>query len=358
MQLIENKFSEDEYERYTRHFKLSEIQILGQYRLKKAKVLCVGAGGLASPVLLYLAAAGVGNIAIVDDDIVGLSNLQRQIIYANHLIGEKKVKVAKQRLSQLNPNCKIDIYDFRLNSFNVSKLIYRYDLIVDATDNFSTRYLLNNICKVFNKIYIYGAISQFNGQMSIFNYKGSFNYLELNNYNTNNILDNDCNDNGVIGVLPAVIGSLQATEVIKLILGIPLSLYNKLLLYDALKMDFTIMQLKRRKQRYLSFHSRKTFSYLHPTMNSFKNDITVYNKNTSNVLIIDIRTAYECFLSPIQDAINIPLNQLLNDTNMNFLQKESIDKEIKVFCSNYSRSQTAIKVLKKYKIVATPHLLF
>ena len=211
--------SPQEIRRYQRHIMLPELGLEGQEKLKKAKVLVVGAGGLGSPALQYLAAAGVGYIGISDNDLVNESNLQRQILYGGHDLGKQKAIIAKQRLKVLNPLITYEIHNIFLNSDNNEILCKNYDIIVDATDNFKTRYLLSDTCVKLGKPLVYGSIYKFEGQISVFNYKGGPSLRDFFPEEPKNDATPDPGEIGVVGVLPGVIGTLQANEVIKIITG-------------------------------------------------------------------------------------------------------------------------------------------
>ena len=226
--------------RFERQTSLKEIGIEGQKKLYNAKVLIVGIGGLGSPISLYLAAAGVGKIGIIDADIVSESNLQRQILYNDSHIGKKKVCVAKEQLEAVYPNINIEIYDSLFTKENAFEIAKGYDIIIDGCDNNETRYLMDSVSKALKVPYIYGAISEFKGQVSVFNYKGCISYSDIfpqsDNINSNT-------DIGVIGALPGIVGSIQAMEAIKIITSTGEVLQNKLLTIDALTMDFTIFEV-------------------------------------------------------------------------------------------------------------------
>lgn len=228
--------SQQEKERYSRHISLSEIGEEGQEKIRQAKVLVVGAGGLGSPVLYYLTAAGTGTIGIIDNDKISESNLQRQILYDSDSIGESKVSVAKRKLQMLNPHCRINEYEQRLNADNACHLISSYDIVVDATDNLLTRYIINDACVEEGKPFVYGSICEFEGQVSVFNYKGGPTYRDLFEYHED--IPSFGQPSGVIGALPGVVGSLQAAETIKIILGKE-TLSGKLLLINLLNSSFS-----------------------------------------------------------------------------------------------------------------------
>jgi adenylyltransferase/sulfurtransferase len=235
----------DEVKRYSRHLIMPEVGVDGQEKLKRGSVLCIGAGGLGSPAALYLAAAGVGRIGIVDFDVVDYSNLQRQVIHGTPDVGRSKLASAKDRLLALNPHVTIDTYETALSSKNALELFQPYDVILDGTDNFPTRYLTNDACVILGKPNAYGSIFRFEGQASVFATKGGPCYRCLYPEPPPPGLVPSCAEGGVLGVLPGVIGTIQATEAIKLITGIGEPLIGRFLIYDALRMKFRELKLKR-----------------------------------------------------------------------------------------------------------------
>jgi sulfur-carrier protein adenylyltransferase/sulfurtransferase len=237
--------SNDEILRYSRHLIMPEVGMDGQLKLKQAKVLMVGAGGLGAPVGLYLAAAGVGRIGVVDFDVVDYTNLQRQVIHGTKDVGRKKLDSARDRMHDVNPNVQIDGYDVALSSENALDIISNYDMVVDGTDNFPTRYLVNDACVILKKPNVYGSIFRFEGQASIFAYPGGPCYRCLYPEPPPPGLVPSCAEGGVLGILPGLIGLVQATEAVKLILGSGEPLIGRLLLYDALAMRFRELKLRR-----------------------------------------------------------------------------------------------------------------
>lgn len=231
--------------RYSRHFTLPHVGLEGQKRLKAAKVICVGAGGLGSPVLLYLCAAGVGTIGIIDDDHIEETNLQRQILYSTPEINQPKVAIAQQKLQALNPHVTVNIYKERLSQDNILKILKDYDIVVDASDNFLTRYLVNDACWHLKKPNVYASIFQFEGQCAIFTAPDGPCYRCLYDTPPPPELVPNCAQAGVFGVLPGLLGTIQANEVIKLILGIGKQLIGRLLVVDALSCQFKEYQLQR-----------------------------------------------------------------------------------------------------------------
>jgi sulfur-carrier protein adenylyltransferase/sulfurtransferase len=235
----------EEVQRYSRHLILPEVGVDGQRRLKAGRVLCVGAGGLGSPAALYLAAAGVGTIGVIDFDAVDISNLQRQILHGTRDVGRSKLQSARERLSALNPHVRIESYETALTSKNALEIFREFDIILDGTDNFATRYLVNDACVLLRKPNAYGSIFRFEGQASVFATEGGPCYRCLYPEPPPPGLVPSCAEGGVLGVLPGVIGTIQATESIKLLLGAPGTLIGRLLLYDAWGMRFRELKLRR-----------------------------------------------------------------------------------------------------------------
>jgi sulfur-carrier protein adenylyltransferase/sulfurtransferase len=237
--------SNEEVQRYSRHLIIPEVGVEGQKRLKNARVVCIGAGGLGSPASLYLAAAGVGTLGIVDFDVVDFSNLQRQILYSSNDVGRRKVEAAAGRLTSLNPEVRVVTHETPLSSANALDILRDYDVVVDGADNFPTRYLVNDACVLLGKPNAYGSIFRFDGQASVFATKGGPCYRCLYPEPPPPGLVPSCAEGGVLGVLPGIIGTIQATEAIKLILGVGTTLAGRLLLLDALSMEFRTMKLRR-----------------------------------------------------------------------------------------------------------------
>lgn len=236
----------DELARYAKHIQLENIGLSGQIRLSEAKVLCVGAGGLGCPLLLYLAAAGVGRLGIADHDIIQLDNLQRQILYQTHQIGAKKTKIAKDQLNLLNPHIKVIIHPDGLQANNAHEIINQYDLIADCSDNFKTRYLINDACFIEKKPFVSASIFKFSGQCVMFSgdYGPCYRCLFPQGFAPESSLPN-CGQSGVFGVLPGLLGTIQATEILKWILQIGKPLMNRLLLIDAINMQFKQINFQR-----------------------------------------------------------------------------------------------------------------
>ena len=235
--------------RYARHLTLPEVGPEGQLVLQEASVLVVGAGGLGSPALLYLAAAGIGRIGLIDDDTVDVTNLQRQILHSTSEVGESKAASAERRISDLNPEVTVEAIEGRLDTTNALDIIGRYDIVIDGTDNFETRYLIGDACEILGKPWVFGSIHRFEGQVATFNLDGGPNYRDLFPAPPEDGLAPNCAEAGVLGVLPGIVGSIQATEAIKAILRIGDSLNGKLLVIDALSMGFRTLGFSKDKSR-------------------------------------------------------------------------------------------------------------
>ncbi len=330
----------EEKQQYNRHLILNEIGENGQLLLKKAKVLVIGAGGLGCPVLQYLTAAGVGNIGIIDDDVVDQSNLQRQILYTVDDIGKSKATTAAERLSKLNPFVNFTVYNEQLNSVNAPSIFKEFDIIVDGSDNFETRYLSNDAAVIAGKPLVYGSIFKFEGQVSVFNYKNSATYRCL--YPTPPKPGDvpNCSEIGVMGVLPGIIGSLQANEVIKIVCGIGEVLSNKLLLFDVLSMrQFTIKYSKSLEAEVKKLHDNYAVFCGIPQIDK-EITLTELESNRDDYNLLDVRENWERKEKHI-GGIHIPLGELPNRLN-----EIDIDKPVVVYCKSGMRSKRAIELLR------------
>ncbi|QXP72443.1 molybdopterin-synthase adenylyltransferase MoeB [Tenacibaculum sp. AHE15PA] len=331
----------EEQKQYNRHLILDKIGETGQLKLKQAKVLVIGAGGLGCPVLQYLTAAGVGTIGIIDDDIIDQSNLQRQILYTIDDIGLSKAETAAKRLSRLNPFVNFKVYKEKLTNKNAISLFEKYDVIVDGSDNFSTRYLTNDAAVITKKPLVYGAIFKFEGQVSVFNYQGSATYRCL--YPTPPKPDEspNCSEIGVLGVLPGIIGSLQANETIKIICEIGEVLANKLLMYDTLTMRQMI--LKFQKSTNIAVTALEKDYDFFCGIKAVKNEITFdeLQKNLPKYNLLDVRENWEREQHHINGQ-HIPLGELQNR-----FKELNIEKPLVVYCKSGIRSKKAITFLEE-----------
>ncbi|NPA93582.1 MAG: molybdopterin-synthase adenylyltransferase MoeB [Chloroflexi bacterium] len=349
--------SPEELKRYARHVVLPEVGLEGQRRLKSASVLVVGVGGLGSPASLYLAAAGVGRLGLVDGDVVDESNLQRQVLYATAEVGEPKALAAQRRLQALNPHIQIEAYPQRLTADNAWDLIQTYDIILDGTDNFAARYLLNDVAVLQNKPFVYGSISRFEGQVSVFYAAEGPCYRCI--FPSPPAQRRSCAQTGVLGALPGVVGTLEATEALKLILGIGKPLIGKLLLYDALAMTFDVIRLRKNPQcKVCGEHPEITAIGPHydeaacgqaevPAEASATEDtispqaLAQRLASSHPPLVIDIRDPEEFQIGHLPGARNVPLEQL--DTALKDLPREA---EIVVVCRRGRRSADAVAKMK------------
>lgn len=315
----------------------------GQQKLTKAKVLVIGCGGLGGPVLSYLAAAGVGTLGLVEFDSVSLSNLHRQIIFKTEDIGKQKIEIAEQKILELNPHVSVLTYKTRLNSQNALEIFKDFDLIVDGSDNFPTRYLVNDVCEILNKPYIYGAIHQMEGQVAVFNLNGSSTYRDLYNTPPDAETAPNCATGGVLGPIAGVIGSLQALEAIKVICELESPLINEILVVEFSSMIFRKFKLKKDANRpkitalidYEAFCASKEKDVLAISKEEF------LGLNTEQINLIDIREEYEHEEFNI-GGVNIP-SDLLEETPF------PIDKKTIIYCSSGIRSKTWAKQLKKHQ---------
>lgn len=350
--------SHEEILRYSRHLLIPEVGLEGQQRLKASSALVIGTGGLGSPVALYLAAAGVGRIGLVDYDVVDESNLQRQVIHATSTVGTLKVESAKRRLLDLNPLIQVDAYNEPFTSVNAIQIAKDYDVLIDGTDNFPTRYLSNDLCVLLGKPNVYGSIYRFDGQASVFYAKEGPCYRCLFPEPPPPGLVPTCAEGGVLGVLPATIGSIQASEALKLLLGIGSSLIGKLLLYNALDMSFDFVTLKKNPNcRVCGPHADVTELIDYEAFcgvpghdhdegsagadwDISATDLRSRLASTSGVLLLDVREPHELRISSLRGAVNIPLGQLAAR-----LSELDSAREMVVFCKSGTRSARALELL-------------
>jgi adenylyltransferase/sulfurtransferase len=347
----------DDIKRYSRHLILPEVGVEGQQKLKAAKVLLIGAGGLGSPAGLYLAAAGVGRLGIVDFDAVDLSNLQRQILHGTADVGRSKLQSAKDRLIAINPALEIDTYETALTSKNALDLFTDYDVILDGTDNFPTRYLVNDACVLLGKPNAYGSIFRLEGQASVFAVKGGPCYRCLYPEPPPPGLVPSCAEGGVLGVLPGVIGTIQATEAIKLILGAGQTLVGRLLLYDAFNMRFRELKLRRDpacpvcgdNPTVKALIDYDQFCGVAPAASAPVPETTVgelkarIDRGDGNLFILDVREPNEFQICRIPGSTLIPLGEL--PRRLNELPQGPGAPDIVVHCKMGGRSAKAVRTL-------------
>jgi molybdopterin/thiamine biosynthesis adenylyltransferase/rhodanese-related sulfurtransferase len=351
-------FSKEELARYNRHIIIPEFGLAAQQKLKAAKVLVVGSGGLGSPVLLYLAAAGIGTIGIVDFDVVDDSNLQRQVLFGVNEIGKAKVEAAKERLQALNPHIEFVLYNTQLTSQNALDIIRDYDVVADGTDNFPTRYLVNDACVLLGKPNVYASIFQFEGQVSVFNYKnanGEFgpNYRDLYPTPPPPGLVPSCAEGGVLGVLPGIIGSLQALEVIKVVTGVGDPLVGRFYIFDALSFESRTFNISRRDDNPLN-GKNPTITQLidyeqfcgvkaveKPIKEITPKELYELQVKGEPFQLIDVREPYE------YDIVNIGAELIPLATVAEQADKINKDQPVIVHCKMGGRSAKAIRELEE-----------
>lgn len=348
------EFSQKEYLRYSRHIQLPGVGIDGQLKLKSARVLIVGCGGLGAPVSLYLAAAGLGNITLIDGDSVELSNLQRQITFSEKDIGKNKALCTQQRLQQLNSDIQIDAIDQALSVDNAEALIQSADLVLDCTDNFPTRYLINDLCKINNTPWIYASVYQQSGQCALFTPQEScFRCL----FPSPPKGELDCNAAGVLGVLPGLLGTLQATEALKYLADIPCSSVNTLLLVETSDMHFQKITLQKDSNCILCSDDNPVFD---PSNNDYKLHCSAAEKSISSIsavdfekwsqrddiVLIDIREQHE------RDAFNLGGEHIPADQLLSSIAGKVENKTALLYCQSGVRSQKACELLLEKNIKA------
>ena len=330
-------------ERYQRQTILKGFGLENQKKLLNAKVLVIGAGGLGVPVLIYLNAMGVGTLGIVDNDVVSYSNLHRQVLYTEKMVGQPKVVVAKKQLQKQNSETYIKVYRTFLSAENVFDIIKNYDVIVDATDNFPTRYLINDACVILKKPFVYGALHGFEGQVSVFNYQKGPTYRCLFPTMPSANEVPDCNEHGVLGILPGIIGNLQALEVIKVLTGVGEVLSGELMLYDGLSQRMQKMKFRARPdhQQITELASNYDFECQVPFKSmgaeEFKGQL-----EKGSIELIDVRSREEFQASRLRQAKNIPLDEL-----MDRLHEVNFEASVYFICQSGVRSQKAIALLSE-----------
>ncbi|HUF36295.1 MAG TPA: molybdopterin-synthase adenylyltransferase MoeB [Gemmatimonadales bacterium] len=349
------KLSHAETLRYSRHLLLPEVGVEGQRKLKAARVLTIGAGGLGSPLSLYLAAAGVGTIGIVDFDVVDLTNLQRQIVHGTSTLGRPKLESARERLTDLNPNVKVESFEARLSSENALDIIREFDIVVDGTDNFPTRYLVNDACVLLGKPNVYGSIFRFEGQASVFYAKEGPCYRCLYSEPPPPGLVPSCAEGGVLGVLPGIIGSIQALETIKWIIGAGDSLVGRLVLFDALKLRFRELRLRKDPscpicgdaptirelidyEAFCGIGAAPAYQGPEVLVEALQEE---RGAKGEDLVLIDVREPHEWEIAHIEGAQLIPLGQLPDR-----IGELDGHAEIVTDCHKGARSMKALEILR------------
>ena len=352
------ELTHEEIRRYSRHLIMPEVGPAGQRKLKQASVLLVGTGGLGAPLALYLAAAGVGHLGLVDFDVVDESNLQRQIIHGVSMLGKPKIESAKARIADMNPLVEVTTYDANLTSDNAFEILEPYDIIIDGTDNFPTRYLVNDACVLLDKPNVYGSIFRFEGQASVFAVKEGPCYRCLYPEPPPPGLVPSCAEGGVLGVLPGIIGTIQATEAIKLIIGQGTPLIGRLLLFDALEMRFRELKLRKNPDcpvcgthpTVTELIDYQAFCGVSPQTTGLSREEritprelaeTLAEGNGNRPLLLDVREPHEWDIVHLEDAKLLPVNSLAGH-----LDELPRDQPIVVYCKTGNRSARATQLLK------------
>ncbi len=365
--LDEVQLTKEEYERFSRHLILPEVGMEGQKRLKAASVLCIGTGGLGSPLLLYLAAAGIGRIGIVDFDVVDTSNLQRQVIHGTSWVGKPKIQSAKNRILEINPLCQVDLYETRFSSENALDIIKPYDIVVDGTDNFPTRYLVNDACVLLNKPNVYGSIFRFEGQATVFNYEGGPNYRDLYPEPPPPGMVPSCAEGGVLGVLCGIIGTIQATEAVKIIIGQGKTLSGRLLLYNALEMTFRELKLRPNPVRpvieklidYEQFcgipqaqaeEAKQQMAIPEMTVQELKQ---LLDSKADDFILLDVRNPHEYEIAKIPGSVLIPLPDIEQGQGVDKVKELLNGHRLIAHCKMGGRSAKALGILKEAGIEGT-----
>jgi len=348
------KLSHEEILRYSRHLILPDVGVEGQQKLKAARVLLVGAGGLGSPAALYLAAAGVGTLGLVDFDVVDKTNLQRQILHGTSAVGLPKLQSAAARIKDLNPNVRVETFETRLTSENALDIIREFDIVADGTDNFPTRYLVNDACVLLDKPNVYGSIFRFEGQASVFHAKRGPCYRCLYSEPPPPGLVPSCAEGGVLGVLPGIIGSIQAMETIKLILGAGQPLIGRLVLFDALKLQFRELKLEKDPecpvcgahptvtelidyQAFCGIGAEPSYDGAEITAHELRDE---WQRNPA-LVVVDVREPHEYEIAHIDGAVLMPLGELPDR-----LGELDGHHEIVTHCHHGARSLKALEILK------------
>ena len=350
--------SNQEVERYSRHLIMPEVGMDGQLKLKAASVLCIGAGGLGSPVAMYLAAAGVGRLGLVDFDVVDYSNLQRQVIHGTPDVGRSKLESARDTLVAINPEVAIDLHETALSSSNAFDVLGDYDIVVDGTDNFPTRYLVNDACVLLRKPNVFGSIFRFEGQASVFATKQGPCYRCLYPEPPPPGLVPSCAEGGVLGILPGVVGTIQATETVKLIIGVGEPLINRFMIYDALRMKFRELKLRRDPEcpvcgdrptvtQLIDYEQFCGITPASPVLDDSTSgdDVTVeelklFIDNNDGVFLLDVREPQEYQICSIPGSVLIPLGELPNR-----ISELGGHEDVVVHCKSGVRSAKAVKIL-------------
>lgn len=358
-----NNLTRNELIRYSRHISIPEVGVEGQIKLKHSKALIIGVGGLGSPAALYLAAAGVGTLGLMDFDNVDESNLQRQIIYSSNNVGEPKLASAKKAIEKLNPHVKINLHNGKISAENAVETIKDYDAVIDGTDNLAAKYLINDACVLSAKPWVYGSIFRFEGRLSVFNYKNGPCYRCAFPEMPSRHLIPSCAAAGVLGVLPGVIGSMQAAEALKILLENGDILSGKMLMYNALQVKFETIKINKNEDCRMCGEKGKTTKLIESkngqkcdAKNNGFNDFNESDeisadklkrmiKNKENFVLVDVREKHEWDMCNIKMAKLVPLSRIMKG-DLDALKGISKDEQIVLHCKSGGRSIAALEILK------------
>ena len=348
------ELSADEKERFSRHLLIPEIDAIGQMRIVNSKVLCIGAGGLGSPTIMYLAAAGVGEIGIVDFDRVDISNLQRQIIHTQADLGKSKAQSAKEKTLALNSNVKVNLHEVRLDSSNALEIFKNYDLIIDCTDNFATRYLVNDAAALLGKPYIWGSIYRFDGQVSVFWSAAGPCYRCLHPTPPPAGSVPSCAEGGVLGAICGAIGSIQTSEAIKLITGVGESLLGNLLIFNALDTTYSKIEIKKSAHCPICNGTQQELLLDYDAFCGLPESITAEEmRQLKDFLLIDVREPEEHEALAIPGAVLMPKNKFEDGSALKTLPR---DRQIILYCRSGIRSGQCLTILKSAGFTNVTHL--
>nr|YP_009394842.1 Molybdopterin biosynthesis protein [Polysiphonia elongata]ARW63404.1 Molybdopterin biosynthesis protein [Polysiphonia elongata] len=345
---MQNQLSKKEIKLYKKQINLEKIGLEGQKKIKKSKILVIGAGGLGCPVLIYLVSSGIGCIGIIDGDEVENSNLNRQILYTIKDLAKTKVAAAKTNLNKINKECEIIVHSYKLNKYNQIEVISYYDIVIDATDNFITRYIIDEACYRLNKVYIYGAASKFEGQSGVFHYQDGIRYKNLYELKFK-MMENQCNTEGIMGITTGYIGISQAIETLKIILGLSKKSRDYVNIYEMIEMIVKKKEIKTRRNRINNILTNNTEKAKKKSL-IFKKTI-----NTKKSLIVDLKDRQEFIDKHVKQAINIPMSKLKLQQTTKLLRKYEKTNNIIIYCKSIHKRQVASILLKqqiiKHKII-------
>nr|QCI04746.1 Molybdopterin biosynthesis protein [Bornetia secundiflora] len=351
-----NNLSNQEYSLYARHLILDNIGINGQTKLKNAKILIIGAGGLSSPAIIYLAASGIGYIGIIDHDNIDISNLNRQILYNHKDIAQQKTLCAELKIQDINPKCKVIKHTYKLTANNAREIIKHYNIVLDGSDNFKTRHIVSKFCYQLHKTHVYAGVQQFEGQMSVLNYKSSMSYFNI--YTEHLYLEYyNCNDNGLLGVITGTIGILQATESLKIFLGFGTICTQYILMYNLLNLSFTKLKISPIKSQKVHSNNRQYKTnknkQSYPVIIS-QLELQIMAQNNNSIMIIDIRDSVYFRTKHLMKSINIPFYKINLNNTLEFIQNFLANHILIIYCSTMYRALIISYSMKHYKI---PHYI-